>query len=265
MVFFFNISGIRLDPERIVRNEGKRCLAKLMLNSHWGKFGQNPNKTKITYISKPKEYINMMQDSTKEVLDVMFANKEHIALRWNSKSDFVEPLPNTNVVLAAFTTAQARLKLYTLLEGLQDRVLYFDTDSVVYLHSKDNSLWNPPLGPFLGELKDETKGVPLTVFVSGGPKNYAYRLADGTEVCKVKGFTLNHRNSLILNFHTMKELITTPKEAEKEETYDLVEPNKIIRKEGKIFSEMQRKKYKLVYDKRVLTKDLTTYPYGWKP
>ena len=260
--------GIRMDPECIVRNEGMRSLAKLMLNSHWGKFGQNPNKTKITYVAKPKEYINTMQDSARTILDVMYANREHIAVRWNSKDEFVEPLPNTNVVLAAFTTAQARLKLFTLLEKLGVRVLYMDTDCEIYLHVKKESLWNPPLGIFLGELKDETKGVPITVFVSGGPKNYAYRLEDHTEVCKVKGLTLNHRNRLILNFQTMKELVTTPDEAKKakkaKKRYDLTEPHKIIRKNGKIYSKLQEKQYRLVYDKRILTKDLTTFPYGWR-
>ena len=31
--------GVRLDPSKIERNEGLRALSKLMLNSHWGKFG----------------------------------------------------------------------------------------------------------------------------------------------------------------------------------------------------------------------------------
>ena len=77
-------------------------------------------------------------------------------------------------LLAAYTTAQARLKLYTLLEHLQERVLYFDTNSVVYVH--DETRWNPELGDYLGELKEETKGVAITHFISGGAKNYAYQL-----------------------------------------------------------------------------------------
>jgi len=37
-----------------------------------------------------------------------------------------------NIFVAAFTTCHARLKLYESLEQLQQRVLYFDTDSVIY-------------------------------------------------------------------------------------------------------------------------------------
>ena len=177
--------GIRLDPTKIQKNEGLRSLAKLMLNSHWGKFGQNADKSKITYVSDPAEYVELMTDDTLEVTDLMYANKEHVAVRWRTKGEFLEVLPNTNVILAAYTTAQARLKLYTLLEGLQERVVYFDTDSVVYIH--DENQWNPPLGDHLGELKDETNGVPITEFVSGGAKNYAYHMADGKPVCKIRG------------------------------------------------------------------------------
>ena len=99
-------------------------------------------------MSDPHEYIEHMTNDGIEVTDLRYANREHVAVRWRYKDDFVEALPNTNVVLAAYTTAQARLKLYTLLEGLQERVLYFDTDSVVYIH--DETKWNPPLGVHLG-------------------------------------------------------------------------------------------------------------------
>ena len=96
--------------------------------SHWGKFGQNPDKNKVDYVADPAEYIDMMSNDSIEVSDLMYANKEHVAVRWRTKAEFIESLPNVNAVLAAYTTAQARLKLYTLLEGLQERVLYFDTD-----------------------------------------------------------------------------------------------------------------------------------------
>ena len=43
--------GIQLDPARIEKKEGQRSLAKLMLNSHWGKFGLNPDKSKVSYVS----------------------------------------------------------------------------------------------------------------------------------------------------------------------------------------------------------------------
>jgi hypothetical protein len=192
-----------------------------------------------------------------EITDLIFVNDEHVALRWHQKSEFVESLPNTNVVLAAFTTAQARLKLYSLLENLQDRVLYFDTDSVIYLHNKE--LWNPPLGDYLGDLKDETDGVPIKTFVAGGAKNYAYELNDGTSVCKIRGFTLNHRNSLALNIDTMKQLVTTDEMSPPV----LTNPFKIVRKDGHLFTKSESKAYQIVYNKRILFNDFSTYPFGY--
>ena len=59
----------------------------------------------------------------------------------------------TNVVIAAFATAHARLKLYGVLEQLNRRVLDFDTDSAFYV-SKEGEL-EPPTGSYLGELTDE--------------------------------------------------------------------------------------------------------------
>ena len=185
--------GVELEEDKIEKNEGLSSLAKLMLNSFWGKFGQNPQKDKTVYIENPSEYIRMMTDDKIEVCDLNFVNDEILMMRWREKEIFVETLPNTNVILAAYTTAYACLHLYNLLSHLQHRVLYFDTDSVVYIHKVDQ--WNPPLGDYLGQLKDETNGVPIATFVSGGAKNYAYQLQDDSTVCKIRGFTLNHRNS----------------------------------------------------------------------
>ena len=164
-------------------------------------------------------------------------------------------------MLAAYTMAQARLKLYTLLEGLQERVLYFDTDSVVYMH--EETRWNPELGDSLGELKDETKGVAITHFVSGGAKNYVYQLEDEQQVCKIRGFTLNHRSAALLNFDSMKELVTTPEK--RDGVITTQEPHKIVRKWGHIYSVEQAKEYRVIYNKRRLLDDLSTLPFGWKP
>jgi hypothetical protein len=49
-------------------------------------------------------------------------------------------------------------------------------------------------------------------FVTGGPKKYAYKIArpdkDGhTTICKVRCITLNYRNSLTINFDTIKDIV----------------------------------------------------------
>jgi hypothetical protein len=57
------------------------------------------------------------------------------------------------VVIAAFITAYASLKLYGVLNMLQERVMYYDIDSVIFVSNPDEP--EPPLGNHLGELTDE--------------------------------------------------------------------------------------------------------------
>lgn len=123
--------------------------------------------------------------------------------------EFVSTSDKTNVVIAAFTTAQARLKLYSVFERLKMRTLYFDTDSVIF--TSRSGEWVPPLGDYLGELTNELDDEDyITTFVSGGPKNYAYQTKNGKMICKVHGFTLNYRGSQKLNFSTMCEQVCWP-------------------------------------------------------
>lgn len=52
-------------------------------------------------------------------------------VNWQDLKETILPHDYTNVVIAAFGTAQARLKLYSCLEVLQKRALYFVTDSIL--------------------------------------------------------------------------------------------------------------------------------------
>ena len=102
------------------------------------------------------------------------------------------------------------MKLYSYLEQLGPRALYADTDSVVYTSRPGK--WKPELGDYLGDLTDEVPDNRIIECVTGGPKNYAYKIArpdkDGnTTICKVRGTTLNYKNSLTINFDTIKDMV----------------------------------------------------------
>jgi len=53
----------------------------------------------------------------------------------------------SNVFLVSFTTSYARLKLIEEMELVEQRVLYHDTDSIIYIHQPQ--LYNPTLGSYL--------------------------------------------------------------------------------------------------------------------
>lgn len=102
-------------------------------------------------------------------MDLYLANPEVAAIQFRTQSEFVKQEANTNIFLAAFTTAYARLKLYDEVDRLGRSVLYMDTDSIIY---ESDGLNDPPLGDFLGEFTDELNGETIKTFVSG--KDFIY-------------------------------------------------------------------------------------------
>ncbi|XP_071509045.1 uncharacterized protein [Diadema antillarum] len=151
--------GIELEPEKIVKNKGLRSLSKLMLNSFWGRFGMRNNLPSVQVINSPKDLYTMLTADDIVVTDLNFITEEVAEVSSIKKNEFEEVSVKSNVVIAAFTTAQARLKLYDVLDRLGERVLYFDTDSVIYVEREWNPHdWQPVLGDYLGELTDELDG-----------------------------------------------------------------------------------------------------------
>ncbi|XP_054276408.1 uncharacterized protein LOC128995419 [Macrosteles quadrilineatus] len=127
---YFKKEGVQLEKDKIIKNGGLRSLAKLMLNSFWGKFGQRENQTKATIVRDPKTLFKMLTSPEIDVNRVQIVNDEVLVVSWEYIDEVGEPLQNVNVVVAAYTTAQARLKLYEHLDALGGQVLYYDTDSV---------------------------------------------------------------------------------------------------------------------------------------
>ena len=120
---YYTREGIRLDYENIHHNQGMRALLKLMLNSFWGKFAQRENMPRTTYITDPCEYFDMLTSSSQQVTDVSFVSDEMVRMQWVNDDSVIEQSGKTNVVIAAYTTAQARLKLFSYLHHLGDRAL----------------------------------------------------------------------------------------------------------------------------------------------
>jgi hypothetical protein len=69
--------GIPLDYNNIKKNPGLRTLAKLMLNSVWGKFGQRSNMPPIKYISESAEYFDMLTSDQMLVMGINFVSNSH--------------------------------------------------------------------------------------------------------------------------------------------------------------------------------------------
>jgi hypothetical protein len=168
--------GISLDKAYISKNVGQCTLAKLKLNSMWGKWAQNQNKTQTTLVSSEKEFYELLTSPGFEVTNLIFPNDDVVWGSWKHSGENLPTGKNVNVALAAYVTTQARLKLYLYLSELGESVLYCDTDSAICVH-KVCMTQKVKTGDFLGDLTDELEKFGacsyIEEFVSGGPRNYA--------------------------------------------------------------------------------------------
>ena len=220
--------------------------------------------TQTKRVSEPKELFNYLDSDQYVVSEALMVNDETVEIQYTNKDEFVEEKDKVNIVIAAFTTAYARLKLYDLLDLLQERVLYYDTDSVIYVHEPGKP--DPPLGDYLGDLTDELDvGDYITTFISGGPKNYAYLTNNGKSETKIRGITLNYDATKKINMDVMRHLVDSRVNGYNEEKVTVENPYKITRdkKEKNIVTKKMKKDYRIVYNKRVITENYGTLPYGY--
>jgi hypothetical protein len=260
--------GIALDKASISKNAGQRTLAKLKLNSMWGKWAQNQNKTQTSLVTSEKEFYELLTSPGTEVQTLIFPNNDVAWVSWKYSEDNVAPGKNVNVAVAAYVTTQARLKLYEYLRTLGESVLYTDTDSCIFVQKVSESP-KVKTGDYLGDLTDELEefgsGSYIEEFVSGGPKNYAFSVfcpstGKRTTKCKVKGITLNYENSKVINFTSLRHMIL-----EDDTPLHVHNPKKIKRKHGGVVvSEPESKEYKVVFKKRRLTNNFDSFPYGYQ-
>ncbi|XP_074115790.1 uncharacterized protein LOC141538307 [Cotesia typhae] len=253
--------GITLDANKIAKNPGLRSLAKLFLNSFWSKFGQRENMTKKSIVKNYNELIDLAFNPEIEVTSLLPVNDETVFVSWQNNSECYSPSDRANVVIAAFTTAQARLKLYNYLDVLNEKVLYYDTDSIIYVSDGKNDL---ATGDFLGDLTDELesygKGSYISSFVSGGPKFYSYVIkheGKTSECSKLKGVKINGSTEKLINYNSIRSLVV---DQEKE---FLVSYSGIRRDNyHQVITKKETKIIRVTGPKRRREGEADTYPYG---
>ena len=136
-LMFRNKIKKNLDIElgELCENEGLRAISKMCLNSLWGKFGQRNNMTQCKYVTDINEFYQVVLNDKIDNLNMNFINEEMVQMSYTYKDQFVDNSYNTNIYVACFTTSSARLMLYEKLDYLNKQVLYFDTDSIIYIDS----------------------------------------------------------------------------------------------------------------------------------
>lgn len=285
--------GIHLTKEKMVKNAGRKQLAKLMLNSLWGKFAERTHNTVYKVLSEPDELLALELQWDHGDIDIVYRHiyrNGKMVVVYKDLKDFTfrddDNIQQTNVSLAAFVTAWGALILWQELHKLGDRVLYHDTDSIIY--ARDPQGYNIPLGHYLGEWEDETGGDPIVGFVSTGPKSYAYKVqepaheasdetlekyrkkgleyelqANGSvivtkHVCKAKGFTLNAHNAAMINFKSMHDLLLGNSKELTAQSLKFV-----YRRGESMHTEREIKIMSYCYDKGYVDNQFKVWPWGY--
>ena len=124
-----------------------------MLNSMWGKFGQKPNKTRVKEFDDPIRLSQFHESDKYDIRYVSVLTEQHVEIHYKLQQEDDPVSPNLNIFIACFMTCWAHLKLYEALDQLQERVLYFDTDSVIFKGLPGEKPL--PLGDYLGDFKNE--------------------------------------------------------------------------------------------------------------
>ena len=279
---------IHLRPSHIRKSTALRSLAKLLLNSFYGKFGQRLNLKKTHLVHSLDQLCTLMTQPEKTLLNFHILTEDIMQIETQDSPHFSDTHLNTNVVIAAFTTCYARIRLWKVLHFLGPRVFYTDTDSVLYEHIPGEP--DPPEGNHLGDLVNEhsckqlncsdpaCSGHFIQEFIGGGPKHYGYRLNTGEEICKLRGFSLNYTNSLQIHFASMKTEILhwfhrlQQQEQEQEEEEEAEEELSLTivtsqicrdKQTATIFNKKVPKHYGIVYDKNQVLPEFITRPFGF--
>lgn len=228
---FRELNGVELDPSKVKKDKSLYQVAKLFMNSLWGFLGKDPHKGKTTQIvTDAGTFRKWVNDASLIEKNFCLLNQNVLITQNKVRQEMKKADVKGSIVHACFTTAHARCFLYTKgIRKLGDRVLYYDTDSVIYIKKATQSCL--PRGEALGdmtnelepvEVEGEMKEIYCSAFVSGGPKNYAlelcFRNEDGSIPpyaerrvshfkTVIRGFSLSKEAQKVLNFEQMAQIV----------------------------------------------------------
>ena len=104
------------------------------------------------YMAEVSKFYEPLLNDKLDNINFQFINDDMAQMTYNFKDQFGDNSKNTNIYIACLTTSHARLMLYYKLDYLKEKVLYFDTDSIIYVN---NGAKNIKTGDMLGDITNE--------------------------------------------------------------------------------------------------------------
>jgi hypothetical protein len=161
------------------KNDPIYIIAKLLLNSLYGKFGMSPYKDKHDIIDNKNLYKFVEKYIVNSTLDL---KNEKQLISYTDKKECDEDFsntPNVNIAIAAAITAYARIFMSKFKNSNNFTLFYSDTDCI----DIDKPLNKELIGTEIGDMKLEHV---FTNIIYVAPKVYA-GLSNNLEVTKIKG------------------------------------------------------------------------------
>lgn len=216
----------------------------------------------------------LLNSDLHQIMDIYCPNDNYMILQWQFKDGRAEKtnenIKNVCLTSGIQTTTTGRLRLNEELQRLQNRLIYSDTDSVIFSSSLTDSYMpklSNAIGGFTNELEDfrkENGMEPLKIKVD--VDEYVY-------VTKCKGLQLMDETAKRINMQSMKSFLFgknyTNLKLKRNETLFYTDKlqtkrQKIsVSKNFKVITKEEYKFFQFTFDKRVVADDLVTYPYGY--
>lgn len=226
-------------------------------------------------ISDKAELDKIITDQDIEILSELEVGDEGLQLSYRYKDESHASAGMTSYQLVSFVTSYARCMLYRLMDsieadGREGRVLYFDTDSCIFVEKEGESLVET--GNTLGSLTDEVladTGDPGAYIIRAGftsPKSYylVYKLSNGEEIfrLKAKGITMHTAAAEEVNEDSLTKLFI-----EYPNIKPILVPQNVIYSTASstLLTKVGKKVLRIVTGKRVMDEDgRGSKPFGYK-
>jgi len=186
----------RIRAGNVAKNPVKRQMAKLFLNSLWGKFCQKPHKEVYTTINGYQQFAVLWNDSriVRKTFRFRHLGNNTWKVRYETTDAFTKPNSKYNIFLSAKVTEHARCVLHRQMMKIgPERILYCDTDSIMFMYDKKLPRYD---GVGLGNWVDEYPRDKIKRLFALAPKFYYLEFENEDDnLLKSKGIQMNLNNS----------------------------------------------------------------------
>lgn len=193
------------------KNKGLKLIAKISLNSLWGKLCQRANLPQTIHLEADDsegqaELLGQLYSGQIKLKSIYGVNGSTV-YEHTATSKCNPNLHNGYLPAGLFVPAYGRMMLYDQMKHLGKRVLYHDTDSIIYIHDPQEDFNIATSDIWGGWTEEDESKFGITAFVSIAPKSYAIKMRDGSTKLKFKGVCLKESHRKYMNFDVLVDMI----------------------------------------------------------